>query len=212
MSKEKIILIGGGGHCKSVIDVIEAENKFVISGIIDVKEKLGQSILGYKIIGDDSDLKDLAKHYENFHISLGFIKSNTLRTKIYNELKTLKVNLPVIVSPNAVVSKYSAVGEGTIIMHNVVINAGATIGVNCIINTAAVIEHDTSIANNCHISTASIVNADCKIGENCFISSKVCVNRGLEIGNNVIVGSGSVVTKNIESNSFVYGVPAVQRK
>lgn len=39
MSKEKIILIGVGGHCKSVIDVIEAENKFDIAGIIDVKKK-----------------------------------------------------------------------------------------------------------------------------------------------------------------------------
>lgn len=212
MSKEKIILVGGGGHCKSVIDVIEAEGKFEIAGIVDIKEKVGQTILGYKIIGDDNDLKTITKEYNNFHISLGFIKSNALRLKIYNELKALSINFPVIISPTATVSKHSIVNEGTIVMHQAVVNAGAIIGVNCIINTAAVIEHDSGIGNQCHISTASIVNADCKIGENCFISSKVCVNRGLEIGNNVIVGSGSVVTKNIESNSLAYGVPAVQRK
>ena len=32
---KEIILIGGGGHCKSVIDVIESEGQFEIVGIVD---------------------------------------------------------------------------------------------------------------------------------------------------------------------------------
>ncbi|NCC11311.1 MAG: acetyltransferase, partial [Bacteroidia bacterium] len=51
--KEKLLLIGGGGHCRSVIDVIEQENRFEIAGIIDKKELMGQEVLGYKIIGCD---------------------------------------------------------------------------------------------------------------------------------------------------------------
>ena len=57
----KIVLIGGGGHCKSVIDVIEQEGKFNISGIIDKPELLGEEILGYPVIGNDSDLDKLAQ-------------------------------------------------------------------------------------------------------------------------------------------------------
>ena len=66
---KEIILIGGGGHCKSVIDVIEQESKYKIAGIIDKKELIGKDVLGYKIIGSDDDLADLkdkfshAKHY-----------------------------------------------------------------------------------------------------------------------------------------------------
>ena len=36
--KEKIVLVGGGGHCKSVIDVIECEGRFEIAGNVDQRE------------------------------------------------------------------------------------------------------------------------------------------------------------------------------
>ncbi len=77
--KPEIILMGGGGHCKSCIDVIEQENKFSISGIVDIPEKMGEKILDYPVIGCDDDLADLAKQYSNFIISIGFISSPDLR-------------------------------------------------------------------------------------------------------------------------------------
>ena len=49
MSKPKLILIGGGGHCKSCIDVIEQEDNYEIVGIIDVPEKKGEKILNSDI-------------------------------------------------------------------------------------------------------------------------------------------------------------------
>ena len=58
---QKIILIGGGGHCKSCIDVIEAEGKYDIAGILDMPEFVGEKILGYSIIGTDDDLPELSK-------------------------------------------------------------------------------------------------------------------------------------------------------
>ena len=57
--KEKIILIGGGGHCKSCIDVIVQEGKYRIAGIVDLPEKLHQKILGYEIISTDDDMPRL---------------------------------------------------------------------------------------------------------------------------------------------------------
>jgi FlaA1/EpsC-like NDP-sugar epimerase len=94
--KEKIILVGGGGHCKSCIDVIEQEGAYQIAGVVDVPEKLHQKILGYEIIATDDDLPRLAEEYENFLITLGQIKSPEKRAK-----------LPIIVSPLAYVSKHA---------------------------------------------------------------------------------------------------------
>jgi len=187
MSKEKIILIGGGGHCKSVIDVIEQMGKYEIVGIIDVLEKLNQEVLGYKIIGQDSDLPQLAKKYNNFHITLGQLRNPESRIKLFNQLKKLNANLPIIISPLAYVSKHAVIEEGTVIMHNVIVNADAKIGMNCIINTKALIEHDSVIGNHCHISTGAIVNG------------------GVQIGNNVFYGSGAVSKEyiNIPDNSFI---------
>ena len=67
-TRENIILVGGGGHCKSCIDVIEQEGKYEIKGILDLPEKKGQNILAYKIIGNDDDISDYAKQGYNFLI------------------------------------------------------------------------------------------------------------------------------------------------
>jgi len=101
--KEKIILIGGGGHCKSCIDVIEQEGIFQIAGIVDVPEKLHQKILGYEIIATDDDLPRLAEEYVNFLITLGQIKSPDKRIRLFDEVKRLGGRLPVIISPMAYV-------------------------------------------------------------------------------------------------------------
>ena len=60
--KEKIVLIGGGGHCHSVIDVIEQTNKYDIIGIIDTKENIGKKVLDYEVIACDDDLETISKN------------------------------------------------------------------------------------------------------------------------------------------------------
>src|SRR5574344_1136291 len=97
--KEKIVLIGGGGHCHSVIDVIEQENRYEIVGIVDTKENIGKKILDYEIIACDDDLETIFKTCKNAIISIGHIKSNTLRKKLFEKLKNIGFNLPTIVSP-----------------------------------------------------------------------------------------------------------------
>jgi sugar O-acyltransferase (sialic acid O-acetyltransferase NeuD family) len=169
--KEKILLVGGGGHCKSAIDVIEREGKYNIAGIIDIKENVGKLILGYKIIGCDDDLQKLRKQYKNALVTVGHIKTNKTRIKLFKLLKKYQYILPVIISPLAYVSKYANIKEGTIIMHHALVNANACVGVNCIINTKALVEHDAIIGDHCHIATAAIVNGGVKIKENTFFGS-----------------------------------------
>ncbi|MCK4441190.1 MAG: acetyltransferase, partial [Sulfurovaceae bacterium] len=149
--KKEILLIGGGGHCKSVIDVIEQENKYTIAGIIDKKELLGQEVLGYKVIGCDDDLEKLFQKYKYALVTVGQIKSNSLRVKIFNVLKKIGYKLPVIISSLAYVSKHSKIEEGTVVLHHALVNANVNIGINCIINTKALIEHDAVIKEHCHI-------------------------------------------------------------
>ncbi len=207
-TKPGIILIGGGGHCKAVIDVIETENKYRIVGIVDVPEKLGQDILGYKIIGNDNHISKFAKQYKCFCITVGHMKSSTLRIKLFNIVKDAGGELPVIISANAHVSKHSIIGEGTVVMLHVVINADAEIGKNCIINNKALIEHDCKIGNNCHISTNSTINGTCKIGDNCFVGSSSVIRNNMSIISDTIIGAGAVVTKNITERGIYVGNPA----
>jgi len=190
---QDILIIGGGGHCKSVIDVIESTGKYKIYGIIDVKEKVGQKILDYKIIGTDDDLEKYRNDIELAFIALGFINSVESRIKIYNKLKQLNFKLPVIISPLAYVSKHSFIDEGTIVMHYAVINAGAKVGKNCIINTKAIIEHDAIIEDFCHISTGAIINGGVIVGKSSFIGSNATTKQYIKIPENSFIKAGAVV-------------------
>lgn len=196
MVKEKIILIGGGGHCKSCIDVIEQEARFEIAGIVDVAANIGKDVLGYQIIAADSDLDKLAKEYKNYIITLGFINNPKLRIKIFNKLRELKVEMPVIISPRAYVSKHCRIGEGTIVMHDCVVNACAEVGDNCIINTKSLVEHDAKIGDNCHISTASVVNGGVEVGEGTFYGSGAVSKQYISIEPYSFIKANSIVKGN----------------
>lgn len=186
---EEILLIGGGGHCKSVIDVIEQENRYKIAGIIDKKELIGQDVLGYKIIACDDDLDKLFKTYKNVIVTVGQIQSPKLRVKLFTKLKTIGYNIPVIISPLAYVSKHAAIDEGTIIMHHALVNASVNIGKNCIINTKALIEHDCTIEDNCHISTAAVVNGGVVVKDGTFFGSNATSKEYIQIEGFIKAGS-----------------------
>lgn len=203
----KLILVGAGGHAKSVIEIIDnAYDEFEIVGYVDGKEKADQYWSTFDYLGNDDDHK--ITNEAGYHISVGMIKNLTIRQRLFESFKLKGASFPVIDSKHAIISKHASISEGSIIMHHVIVNSGAKIGVNCILNNKCLIEHDAIVGNHCHISTGAIVNADCLIGNNVFIGSNVTVNRGIKIGDNVIIGSGSVVTRDIASNNSVMGVPA----
>ena len=201
--KEKIVLIGGGGHCHSVIDVIELENKYEIIGIIDTKENIGKKVLDYEIIACDDDLETIFKTCKNAIITIGQIKTSDLRIKLFDKLKDIGFNFPVIISPIAHVSKHSSISEGTVIMHHALVNANVKIGKNCIINSKTLIEHDVIIGNNCHISTASVLNGGVVVEENSFLGSNSMVKENIQIGSDVVIGGGVSVMRSLIHNTIV---------
>ena len=195
--KEKIILIGGGGHCKSCIEVIEQEGRFTIAGVVDVPEKKQHNVLGYPVIGSDADLAELIKTFPNVLITLGQIKSPARRMALFEELQNLGARFPVIRSPLACVSSHAQIAEGTIVMHHALINAGARVGRNCIINTKALVEHDAVIEDHCHISTGAVINGGVRVGSGTFFGSNAVTKEYISIGTNSVIGCGAKVTKNI---------------
>lgn len=203
---EKILLIGGGGHCKSCIEVIESTNKYEIVGIIDAPDKIGDIICGYKVIGHDDNLHEFLPEIQNVCITVGQIKSSRLRRKLFTLAKEIGFNLPPILASTARVSKHAKVSEGSIIMHQAFVNADAHIGVNCIVNSKALVEHDTIVGDFCHISTASSLNGDVKIGDDCFIGSNTCINHGIQICNEVVIGSNASITKSIKKSGTYFEI------
>jgi len=203
---KNLILVGGGGHCKSVIDVAESIG-YNILGILDLPSEIGKEVLNYRVIGNDNDIPFYVNKAK-FIVTVGQIKDSSLREKLHNKIINSKGILATIIASTAYVSKYATLGKGTVVMHKAFVNAGAKIGMGCIINTMANIEHDATIGQFTHISTGTMVNGDCSIGSNVFIGSQSVVSNGLSICNTNIIAAGSFVRKNINKSGIYAGNPA----
>jgi len=197
---EKLLLIGGGGHSRSCIDVVETIGKYQIIGIIDSKLPPGEKVLGYPILGGDDKIQEYVKEVKNCLIAVGQVKSFNSRMELYYKLKSIGAIFPCIISPRAHVSKYSELGEGTIVMHDALINANAKVGKNCIINTKALLEHDVLVGDFCHISTASVLNGGANIGNCTFIGSNSVTKEGVKVGDRCIVSAGMFIKNNLASD------------
>jgi sugar O-acyltransferase (sialic acid O-acetyltransferase NeuD family) len=189
---QKLILIGGGGHCKSCIDVIEQEGKYEIIGILDAEGLIGQKLLGYEYIGTDADIAKFSSKEYIFLITVGQIESASIRKKLFSLLNANNAELATVISPQAYVSQHAIVGKGSIIMHDVLVNASTTVGNNCIINTKALIEHDASIEDFCHISTAAVVNGGTIVKEGTFFGSNAVSKEYVETSSDDFIRAGSL--------------------
>jgi sugar O-acyltransferase (sialic acid O-acetyltransferase NeuD family) len=203
--KNKIVLIGGGGHCHASIDVILSTGEYEIVGILDKIERVGESVLGFKVIGSDIDIPELTKKGYFFIITLGQIKSASVRKSIFKVLIANNAKIATIISPLAYVSQFSSLGTGTIIMHRVTIGPNVLIGENSIINTNADIEHDSKIGKHCHISTHCVINGDCRIENEVFIGSNSTVFQGVRVSEKSVIGAGSTISKSIERVGTYFG-------
>lgn len=207
MNCNPIVLIGGGGHCKSVIEAAESSGT-IIHGILDAELKKGNNILGYPVLGDDALISSLVSDYK-FVVTVGQIKSAKLRIQLHKKVADIGGRMATVIASSAVVSKHSKICAGSVIMHHALVNAGARIGDGCIINSFANIEHDVKIDDYCHISTGAMINGDCQISSGTFIGSQSVLSNGVKIQRRCVIGAGSLVKKNIIKSGLYSGVPAI---
>lgn len=205
---QKLVLVGGGGHCKACIDVIERTNQYEIHGILDSSDLAGSSVLGYNVIGTDADILKYKEQGCQFLITVGQIKTAMIRKRIFQLLEEHAAVLATVISPDAYVSKHAKIGRGTIVMHNSIVNAAAQVGENCILNTGCLIEHDSIVGHHTHVSTLAVINGGCTVGNEVFIGSNATISNQVRIGDQVVIGAGSLIIKNTGQPGIYSGSPA----
>ena len=211
MSKQ-ILLIGGGGHCKSVIDTLVKNNEYQKIGIVDEPRLVGEKVLGIDVIGSDTDLAQLK--LKGFDYAFVTIASQSLlkkRIKLFNELEKLGFIIPNIIDQTAILASKVGLQHGIYVGKSVIINSSAVIKKGTILNTASLIEHDSIIDDFCHIAPRACIAGNCKIGKNTFVGMNASIKQNTSVGNNVVIGMGAVVLNNVEDNLTVIGNPGKVR-
>ena len=203
--KTKLLIVGAGGHARSCIDVIHASNRFTIQGLIGLGNQMGQTVLGYPVIGTDNDLELYRSNCEYAFIGIGQIKTASVRQNLYGNLRALGYTFPIFISSKAYVSSFASLCNGTIVMPGAVIGAGANVGENSIINSQALVEHNTFIGDHCHISTGARINGNVDVGKGSFIGSGAILREGVRIGENSVIGAGQVILKDVPVGSVIRG-------
>lgn len=208
---KNLLLVGGGGHCKTVIEAIESTASYDNIGIIDIKSNVGNNILGYPIVGHDADLIRLRdKGYREAFVSMGSIGMSQKRIELFEVLKKLSFLVPSIIDRSANVSRYSTLSDGILIGKNVIINAGCRIGKGAILNTGCIVEHDCVVGDFVHIAPGTVLSGNVTIGNGSHIGANSVVRQNIKIGEGTIIGVGSVVVKDIQEHYLAYGNPCLE--
>lgn len=203
---KKIILVGGGGHALSVLEM--APNHDIFLGYCDNKETPSMPI---KYLGTDEYVlsKYSPEEYDILHAVVYTSEVNLiLRSKLIK--KFTKYKGASVVADTAVVTPNSKIGEGTVVLHKAVVNH-ASIGKHCIINTGVIVEHSVAIGDNVFLGTSAVVCGDAKIGNNVFIGAGSIIRDGVSICDGAIIGMGAIVISDITKSGVYVGTPAKLR-
>lgn len=206
----KVVGLGAGGHAKTVIEAIQLSGAYEVVGLLDHDPQLkGQLVLGVPVLGSDDLLSGLrAKGIGGVFIAIGSVGDAAGRARLYDQAVAEGLDVVRVTHPSAVVSRFAAVGPGTVVLARAVINPGAAVGVNVIVNSGAVVEHDCVIGDHVHIATGACLAGGVTVGDRAHIGVGASVKQGIVIGSGAIVGGGAAVVDDVAAGATVVGVPA----
>ena len=202
------IILGSGGQCRVVASILKNCDDHEILGIIDLGNPgSGERIMDLPVLGSVACLEDYIDN-KNIDVYLA-IGKNEIRRAWWHKLRNLKISMPNLISPCAMIDCYSIMGEANVICAKAFIGPETKIGNNNLINTGAVIEHEVLIGNHCHLATSSVVAGRSRVGDDCFIGASATVIDGIDVKANTIIGAGATLVCDINEPGGIYiGTPA----
>jgi len=194
---KKIIIIGGGGHARVLLDILNLDSYPVI-GYTDLTQ---QDKIQAEYLGDDNYIHQYKTDEIYLVNGIGSAWRPQKRRKIFEKFKSSGYRFNSVIHPKSIISPQAELGEGIHVIGGVVINAGAIIEENVIINTSSSVDHDCEVGAHTHIAPGVSISGGVKIGQGCLIGTGAKIIQGISIGDNVLVGAGEVIRKDIPSNT-----------
>lgn len=207
----RLILLGGGGHGRVLLDALRACGSSV-DGLLDARGANEIQVSGIPLLGDDDWLRAQSGNAVVLINGVGANPSIAPRRALFQRWHSAGFAFRSVVHPSAIVAPESRLGEGVQALARAVIQTGAIVGDNVVVNTGAILEHDVRVDSHVFISPGAVVCGDVQIGQGAFVGAGAVVLPGIRIGSNAIVAAGATVIEDVADGAFVVGVPARERQ
>ncbi len=204
-----VFVVGSSGHARVIIDSIEKEGRFRISGLLDPFKPSDAVVSGYRILGGQQDLPALARKTGTSQVIIA-IGDNWDRHAVYEEISAMAPHLRFVGTrhPFSELGRYVEVGSGTTVMPGAIINCHSRLGRFCVVNTAASVDHDCVLDDFVSIAPGATLGGDVKIGKFTAVSLGAKIAHKVSIGRHVLIGAGAIVLQDLPDNVVAYGAPA----
>lgn len=207
IGKTPLILIGAGGHARSLLDI--AGDNYKATGYVAPHASSADGTTHLRWLGDDRTLKSATLGEGTMTIiSTGVAADGNLNLR--RKLIEMHSALPfaTVISAHAIISGSTTLGAGSAVFHGAIINTGTQIGRHCVVNTAAVVEHDCTLGENVFVGPGAVLCGGVTIGNDVFIGANATLRQGIYVCDGTIIGMGAVVTADITLPGCYAGVPA----
>lgn len=201
--QKPIVLIGAGGHAKSVIEAIGC-NRQVLGYVDGCDRRLPVTYLG----NDDTFIAGKASDKQELLITMVAGRACSMRPRSMLIKKYDGYDFAKVIASTAYVADSAVIANGCVVMHKCFVNVDSKIGKHCVLNTSSVIEHDCCIGDNTFIGPGAVVCGGVTIGNNVYIGANSTIRPGITICDDVTLGLGAAVVENITEPGTYVGIPA----
>lgn len=196
--ENSIVILGCGGHARSVATVILDNNPLTELLFVDENAHAGETIFGFPVV------KSLPADAKNIFVAIG---NNQRRQQLSEGKKLISV-----ISSRANISSGAIIEEGCFVAAGAYVGPLARIGRGTIVNTHSVVEHEVKVGEFCHIAPHTTICGRSTLKNNVFLGAGSTVIDKINICSDVIIGAGGVVIQNLDETGIYVGCPVKKIK
>ena len=200
--RDKLVLVGGGGHALSLIEAFQDPD-----AIIGYTAPAMAANMPLDWLGDDS-VSPILRENHKFHIAFVYAGLPLMdkRRRIIETYENFGADFFSIIADSAIVTRNASVADGCAILNRAVVNR-ASLGRHVVVNTGAIVEHDCEIGSNSFIGPGAVLGGAVKVGRDCFIGLGARLKNGISIAPDISIGMGAVVSDSLSEPGIYHGNP-----
>ncbi|MGY2285485.1 NeuD/PglB/VioB family sugar acetyltransferase [Pseudomonas gingeri] len=196
-----LLILGFGGHARSVADVALAEGLTQLC-FIDECARPDEHFAGFEVLTSWSG--ELPDGWAVLPAS----GDNRKRQALCQWTVERGWPLATLIASTATIGFGAVLGAGCFVGRHAHVGPMSRLEQGCIVNTGAVIEHEVTVGEYTHVSVRACVAGRSQVGRQCFLGAGSIVIDGLNIANGVTLGAGACATRSLEVPGVYVGIPA----